>query len=439
VSARETALKILSQIDRGADLSDGILKREFGQAKLSRVDQNLARELVSGVLRQRTKLDWLLDGSLKKGIASLKPLEINILRIGLYQIAFLDKIPAFAAVDESVKLVKRFGRKEIIGLTNAVLRDIIRNQRHLKKVETGNKVKDASIEYSHPEWLIERWVKQFGWADVLTILKFNNSPAKVTIRANRLKTSTRDLFEKLESGGFEPHYSEFLPQAIEVTNPSGLVDNELFVRGYFYFQDPSAQAAGILYQAHEGFNILDLCAAPGGKASQAMEQAEDKAELVAADSSFRKFRTIKENFDRLGFSSYHLLCGDATEIGFRKKFDLVLADVPCTGLGVIRKRLDLRWRIRESDIKRLAELQSRILENAAGLVKSGGALVYSTCTVTNEENRDQIAVFLTRHPQFELEPAERYLPTELTKDGYLETWPHLHRMDGAFAARLIRK
>ncbi|MDQ7798424.1 MAG: 16S rRNA (cytosine(967)-C(5))-methyltransferase RsmB [Candidatus Edwardsbacteria bacterium] len=438
MTARETALNILSAIDQNTEFSDSILRKYFSQAGLSRVDQNLARELVSGVLRQRAKLDWLLDGSLKRGLKSLNTLEANILRLGLYQVAFLDKIPAFAAVNESVELVKRFGRKEIIGLTNAVLRDIIRNKKYLKKPDTGDKVKDAGIEYSHPEWLIERWAKQLGWDDALKILEFNNSPAPVIIRANRLKASAENLFEQLKAGGFGPKCLEILPQAIEIDNPSGLVDNELFVRGHFYFQDFSAQAAGMLFGAKEGDNILDLCAAPGGKAGLALEQAGGRADMFALDRSFRKLPRVRENFIRLGLDSWYLINGDAVDIKFKTAFDLVLADVPCTGLGVIRRRLDLRWRIREADIQRMAGLQSRILENAAGLVKPGGALVYSTCTLTPEENQDQVKGFLIRHPEFRLDPAEKYLPAALAQDGFLAAWPQLHQMDGAFAARLIK-
>lgn len=439
MSARETALEILSDIDKGTELSDRVLKRYFSQTKLSPLDKNLARELVAGVLRQRAKLDWLLNGSLKKGLCSLKPIEVNILRMGLYQVAYLDKIPAFAAVNESVKLVKLFGRKEIIGLTNAVLRDIIRSKRYLKRPDTGDKALDAGIEYSHPVWLVKRWVKQFGWDDALKLLEFNNSPASITIRTNRLKTTTVDLFKDLQAGGFDPETIPFVSTAIRILKPSGLVDSELFVRGHFYFQDPSAQAAGMLYHTQRGFNILDLCAAPGGKAGQALEQSGNNAELTAVEISQSKFRNIKENFDRLGYSSYRIVCGDATDIAFRKGFDLVLADVPCTGLGVIRRRLDLRWRIAEADIERMAALQKRILENAAVMVKPEGVLVYSTCTVTPEENRDQIETFLSCHPEFELDPAEKYIAPQLTRNGYLETRPHLHHMDGAFAARLIKR
>jgi 16S rRNA (cytosine967-C5)-methyltransferase len=437
VSAREAALKILVDVDKGNEFSDSILRKQFNPKRLSLLDQNLTRELVAGVLRRRTKLDWVLNGSLKKGLHSLNPMEQNILRLGLYQIAFLDKIPIFAAVNESVKLVKRFGRKEIIGLTNAVLRDIIRNGKHLKKPDTGDKTLDASIEYSHPEWLVKRWQREIGWENTIRLMEFNNAPAPVIIRVNSLKTTTQALFERLTAGGFQPEMHDSVPSAMKIQKPSGLVDNELFVRGHFYFQDVSAQAVGMLYRAGLGSSILDLCAAPGGKAGAAIELSGGKAQIFAADINHKKLGRVKGNFTRLGLNSWHLINADAATIKFKEKFDLVLADVPCTGLGVIRRRLDLRWRVKESDIGRMAGLQTRILDNAADLVKPGGALVYSTCTVTPEENRDQITGFLARHTGFSLDPAEKYIPASLVKDGCMETWPHINGMDGAFAARLV--
>ncbi len=439
MTARETALKILDQVERGEALSDALLARSLlRQSGLSPADLGLVRQLVSGVMRNRSRLDWILDCSLQRGIASLKPLEINILRLGLYQIAYLDRVPGFAAVNESVNLVKRFGRKGIIGLTNAVLRDIIRNKRHLSRPDTGNKLKDAAIEYSHPEWLVKRWATQLGWDEAIRLMEADNSPAPVVIRVNPLRTSLGELVKHLSERGFRPRTLDGLPLALLVEEPSGLVDDETFSRGHFYFQDAGAQSVGLLYRPRPGDLILDLCVAPGGKASQALELAGNRAELYAVDVSHPKLRRVRENFERLGLASWHLINGDATTIRFRRLFDLVLADLPCSGLGVLRRRLDLRWRIGEADILRLSELQARILDNAAGMVQPGGALIYSTCTVTQEENHQQVERFLTRHPGFRLDLAERQLPLELVENGCLSIWPHRHGWDGSFAARLVR-
>lgn len=438
MTARETALKILDQVERGEALSDALLARHLRQSDLSPADLGLVRQLVSGVMRSRSRLDWILDCSLQKGLGSLKSLEINILRLGLYQIACLDRVPGFAAVNESVNLVKRFGRKGIIGLTNAVLRDIIRSRRHLSRPDTGNKIKDAAIEYSHPEWLVRRWVSERGWDDAIRLMSANNSPAPVIIRVNPLKTSTAELIGRLKERGFRPRLLDGLPPAVLVEEPSGLVDDETFSRGHFYFQDAGAQMVGCLYLPRPDGAILDLCAAPGGKAGQVLETAGSRAVLYAVDIGLSKLRRIRENFLRLGLVSWHLINGDAANIKFRCEFDLVLADLPCSGLGVLRRRLDLRWRVREADIPRLSELQSRILDNAAGMVRPGGVLIYSTCTITPEENHQQVQRFLARHPGFMLDRAERYLPSETVENGCLSIWPHRHGWDGSFAARLVR-
>jgi 16S rRNA (cytosine967-C5)-methyltransferase len=389
-------------------------------------------------MRNRSRLDWILNSSLKKGLESLNSLETNILRMGLYQIAYLDRVPGFAAVNESVNLVKRFGRKGIIGLTNAVLRDIIRNRRHLSRPDTGDKFRDAAIEYSHPEWLVKRWVNELGWEEALRLLSANNSPAPVVIRVNPLKTSPEELIVRLKEKGFGAQPMDGLPLAILVEEPAGLTSDEAFSRGHFYFQDAGAQMVGLLYRPRPEDLILDLCAAPGGKAGQALEEAGDGAELYAVDIGFHKLRRTRENFVRLGLNSWHLINGDAAGIKFSRRFDLVLADLPCSGLGVLRRRLDLRWKIGEADILRLSGLQSRILDNAAEMVEPGGALVYSTCTLTPEENARQIEGFLTRQTGFSLDRAERYLPPGAAEGGYLSVWPHRQGRDGSFAARLVR-
>jgi 16S rRNA (cytosine967-C5)-methyltransferase len=439
VEARELALKTLSKAGTDGAYYDQVLKKNLKESGLSLPDKALAHELTAGVLRHRMWLDWVLDRSLKSGLKSLTPWEQNILRLGLYQIAKLDRIPPFAAVNESVNLAKRYGRKNIIGLTNAVLRDIIRHRRHLKPISSGDKARDLSIEYSHPLWLVKRWLKELGEAGTKELLQSNNRQAQVIIRPNTLKTGVLELQESLSLSGINTSANRYIPAALEVENPAGLADDPLFSRGHFYYQDPSSQAASLLARAKPGDDVLDLCAAPGGKASAVMEQMGDVGNLLAVDLSEQKLSLIRENFTRLGLRSYSLVCADAINFSALKKFDLVLIDAPCSGLGALRRRLDIRWRIKEPDIARLSQLQLQILTNAAGLVKPGGALVYSTCTVTSEENRGVIKMFLAQNQEFTIEDAGQFIPRELVKDGFFSSWSHLHGMDGAFAARLLRQ
>ena len=438
MESREIALKVLSKADTDGSYYDQILKKYLKESQLSLPDKALTHELTAGVLRHRMWLDWVLEQSLSKGMRSLTPWEQNILRLGLYQIAKLDRIPPFAAVNESVNLAKRYGRKNIIGLTNAVLRDIIRHRRHLKPISSGDKARDLSLEYSHPLWLVKRWLKELGEEGAKALLQANNRHAQVIIRPNTLKTGVLELQERLDLSGIKTSVNKYIPTALEVENPAGLADDSLFSRGYFYYQDPSSQAVSQLGRAKSGDDVLDLCAAPGGKASAVLEQMGDVGNLLAVDLSEQKLSLIKENFTRLGLKSYSLVCADAASFSARKKFDLVLIDAPCSGLGALRRRLDIRWRIKEQDIVRLSQLQLKILSHAAGLVNPGGALVYSTCTVTPEENQGVIKKFLNKNQEFAIEDAGQFIPRELVKDGFFSSWPHLHGMDGAFAARLVR-
>lgn len=437
MTARELALDILARSERQEEFSDQLMRDAFDRTTLGTKDRALARELIAGVFRNRTWLDWALGRSLTKGMAALSVREKMILRLGAYQLLKMDRIPNHAAVNETVQLAKRFGRKGIIGLTNAVLRDIIKKQEKGFSIDTGDAIEDLAILHSHPKWLVRRWVRQLGREATAKMMEADNRPAPVVIFANRQKTEQQDLLASLRSSGFELSLHPLFRQAIEIVNPSGLLDHELFGRGHFYFQDASAHLACQLVRPVSGEAILDLCAAPGGKAcAVALEQPD--LQVVALDQSFRKLAMVRQNRDRLGIARMPLACGDARDFASGRQFDAVLVDAPCSGLGVLRRRLDLRWRIQEDDIARLAGLQSAMLDNAAGLVRPGGRLVYSTCTVTPEENQQQIDDFLKQHREFRLDDAGQYLPAEAVAEGRMQTWPYLHMMDGAFAARMIK-
>ncbi len=434
MGARAAALRVLAGSEQGVALSDELLDDATAAQGLKPVDRALVKELVAGVLRHRGKLDWVLDGSLKRGIGSLTAWERNNLRIGLYQIAYLDRIPQFAAVDECVKLAKRYGRRGTIGLTNAVLRDIIRKRGWTKPLDIADSYKRLSIEHSHPEWLVKRWIDQLGMRQATELLGANNRQAPLTIRANRLKTTRDDLFHILSESEFDPRRNAFTDAALDIGNPQGLVASESFRKGFFYIQDAAAQATSSLIKLEHGAAMLDLCASPGGKLSAAAETAAQNCLLVGVDLGLKKLDRVRQNLRRLGIGPVQLACADAANFASSRQFDLVLADVPCSGLGVLRRRLDLRWRISEQDIARLAALQARIIDNAALLVKPGGRLIYSTCTLTPEENEGQVDRFLGTHDGFRLATPD--LPETMVQDSCLYLWPQRHGTDGAFAACL---
>ncbi|MDI6739937.1 MAG: 16S rRNA (cytosine(967)-C(5))-methyltransferase RsmB [Candidatus Edwardsbacteria bacterium] len=434
MDAREAALKILAGSEQDGAKSDELLSDELSYPGLKPIDRGLLKELVSGVLRNRSRLDFILDGSLKKGVGSLTVWERNILRLGLYQIAHLDRIPQSAAVNESVKLAKRFSRPGTIGLTNAILRDIIRNRQWTKPLDITDSYEKLSVEYSHPEWLVRKWLDQIGIDETDALLEANNRPAPVTIRVNRLKTSADALFHVLEASGFEPRRNALAGTALDLGNPAGLIESEPFRWGLFYIQDAAAQVVSQIATVSPGQRALDLCAAPGGKLTAFAEMTGDDGLIIGVDIGQQKIARIRENLRRLGVRLVRLVCADAATFTSRKRFDLVLADVPCSGLGVLRRRMDLRWRIGPDDIPRLAALQAAILGNAATLVEPGGRLIYSTCTLTPEENEQQISRFLERHSEFKsVKPG---LPDSMLSGSFLYLWPHRHQSDGAFAACL---
>lgn len=437
MTARELALKVLVGVEKGQGLSDSLIKDEFDRAGLKAVDRALARELVAGVLRNRSLLDWILGGSLRKGIGSLSPAEANILRLGAYQLCLMDRVPDFAAVDESVRLSKRFARRGVVGLTNAVLRDIIEKRPRLRKPSSGDPVSDLAILWSHPRWLVKRWIDRLGAEETAQLLEIDNRPAPVCLWPNLLRTDLECLIRELEAGGFQPRRHPLVPEALELGRPAGIFDHRIFKDGHFYLQDPAAQLVGRLVDPKPGQSVLDVCAAPGGKACWTASRGRDVV-VVAADLSRAKMGSLAQNAFRLGLGNILVVCSDGLFPCYNRQFDTVLIDAPCSGLGVLRRRLDLRWRITEKDIARLAGLQARLLRAVAQLVRPGGALIYATCTLTAEENQGQVSKFLEDNREFHLEPADARVPIQAVSNGMLEAWPHRLGTDGAFAARMIR-
>jgi 16S rRNA (cytosine967-C5)-methyltransferase len=292
------------------------------------------------------------------------------------------------------------------------------------------------VEFSHPEWLVRKWAGRIGIDETAALLEANNRPAPVTLRVNRLKTSADDLFQALETAGFEPRRNALAGTAMDVGRPAGLTESEPFRQGLFYIQDAAAQTVPPLIRFMPGQRVLDLCAAPGGKLTAIAEAMAGDGLLIGADVGTRKLARVRQNLSRLGVSGVPLVCADAATLAVRGVFDAVLADVPCSGLGVLRRRLDLRWRIMPEDVDRLAGVQAAIIDNAATLVRPGGLLLYSTCTLMPEENELQVERFLERHGEFGILRPEA--PETMLQGPYLSLWPHRHRCDGAFAACLRR-
>ena len=439
--ARHSAVKILSRYDRSDSYIDKLLDNEFRTGHLSQADKNLLNEIVHGVIRWRAKLDWALIGFYRGDFLKCLNVVKNAMRVALYQIMFLDRIPTPAAVNESVEIVKRIQGEKTAGIVNGVLRNIARNLENIRYPKSEDDIiYYFSIIYSHPRWMVKRWVERFGEEQAEKLLFVNNRRPYNTIRVNRLKATVEEIKNVLRQHEMYFFVSRYLPQSITIkSNKPAIPSLEIFREGKITIQDTSASLAAKLASPKEGMTVVDACAAPGGKSFYLAEQMNDKGRVIAIDKFKSKLRFIEEGAERLGLQSIETLCGDATNLQLDEPVDMIFADVPCSGLGTLAKKPDIKWKRELEDIKALVILQRKILESLAKWIKPGGTLVYSTCTIEPEENIENIKWFLSKHPEFELDSAEKYLPAEVCNNGVLEVYTHIHQIDGAFAARLIRK
>lgn len=438
---RYLAVKILSRYDRSDSYVDKLITNNFRNENLNNLDKGLLIELVNGVIRWRAKLDWVLTGFYFGDYQKCLNVVKNAMRIGLYQLLYLDKIPAHASINESVEIVKQIQGEKTAGIVNGVLRNISRNINGIRYPDPKqDDVYYLSIMHSHPKWMVKRYIERFGKKETQELLEINNYKPYVPVRVNSLKSNFEEIkaiFDELE---IDFWYTKYQKNSLLLKNPridlSGL---DIFKEGKITIQDPSASLAVELANPKPGMKVLDLCAAPGGKSIYLAELMKNEGEILSLDIHESKLKFIKENSERLGFDIIKTGTGDATKYKSEEKFDIVFVDAPCTGLGTLSKKPDIKWKKEIEDIKYLSKVQRDILRNAAELVKAGGILVYSTCTIEPEENTENIEWFLNEQPDFYIDPADLYIPDETTLDGYMQTLPHIHKMDGAFAARLIKK
>jgi 16S rRNA (cytosine967-C5)-methyltransferase len=442
-TVRELAAQILRQVEAQKAYADLLLDQALKTQSLSDLDRALLTELVYGTLRWRGKIDARLNPYLHRPLADVDPLIRNILRLAVYQLLFLDKIPDHAAVNEAVELAKSRSGAKAAGFTNAVLRNFIRRKKRSKIFnDEDNSVAALAVAYSHPEWLVEKWLTEFGRDAAKSLMQANNQKAPLVLRVNSLKISRAELLQRMMSASINAMATERSPQGIRLES-SGAVENlPGFAEGLFQVQSEASQLVGYLLSPLSGERILDACAAPGGKSTHIAELMKDKGELVAIDRSTRGVEKIIENAGRLGLKSLHVMRADVSEelSGLKlASFDRILVDAPCSGLGTLRGHPEIKWHRNESDIQRLGRLQSKILHRVAAYLKPSGVLVYATCTLTREENDRVVDVFLAENKSFELEHAARYLPREaqnMVRGEFFFALPQRDDTDGFFAARM---
>ena len=436
---RGTAVRILNRVERTDSYLDKVLDAELKSGDLSDLDKGLLNEIVHGVLRWQNRLDWVLNGFSHGNFAKSEINIKNTLRVALYQILFLDRVPHSAAVNEGVEFIKRIRGEKPAGLVNAVLRNIIRNIDGIRyPLADEDPVQHLSVYYSHPHWMVRRWVARFGVEETKRFLIAANERPPLSLRINRLKIAPGAFLGLLDQKGIAYTGSTYLDHFVRVKALAGIGQMDIFRGGMFTVQDESAALPCLLLDPAPGERVIDLCAAPGGKTTNLAEMMKNEGEVVAVDRHDAKLGLIRASCDRLGLKNVTLLAADSSSLE-TEPADRVLLDAPCSGLGVLAKKPDMKWKRDIADILKLTKIQKGLLENAARLVRPNGVLVYSTCTIEPDENQDIVAEFLSRHTEFRLEGASAYVNRDLVNAaGFVETFPHRHGMDGSFAARLVK-
>jgi len=428
--ARTAAANILTDL-RGGLLLDAAFERRVGP--LDARDRRWTQELIWGMLRKRGWLDAVLAARVRGGIAKLDPDVADLLRLGAYQLVAMGSVPPYAAIAQTVELTKRRHGIGASKLANAVLRRIDRERDALEPAEPADSIEALAQRYSHPRWVIARWLDRWTRGDVEALLESNNREATITVRP--FGTTREQLADMLEGAGVQTHPVPLLSESLQLEAGVALTELGVFKQGLIFVQDPAATLVTQYAAIPDGAIVADLCAAPGGKA---VELSRTASLVIAADRSAPRLDRMIVGLGRIGAVNLIPLVADARFPAIAP-VDAVLIDVPCTGTGTFKRHPDARWRLRMSDFAVLGALQRQILRAAAAIVKPGGLLIYSTCSLEWEENDEQIDAFLKEHPEYTLEPpADGTVPESVMDGGLLRVLPQTSATDGAFAARMRR-
>lgn len=450
LSARRIALEVLYKIEVKNAYSRIALDSALSSHELSKEDRALVTELVYGVIRHLNTLDWVLNTySFKRKIEEFSPYVRNILRLGAYQLMYLDRIPAYAAINEAVEMSKEFEHSGIVSLVNALLRAVSDNMEDIVYPDPQKNLSYyLSIKYSHPQWLITRWLSRFGEKETIQLCEVNNQAPPLSIRTNTLKNTREELIhnlEELEEENLKVEVSSVAPGGLKIRDFVSLTQLESFRKGLFTVQGESSQLISYILAPEPGETVLDACAAPGGKTTHMAELMKNTGSVIALDIRKPRLEMIRENCMRLGVTNVKVELLDATKVSsvYSKKFDRCLVDAPCSSLGIIQSQPEVRWNrdYRETLVK-MPQLESAILNEVSLCVKPKGVLVYAVCSFEPEEGEKIIEKLLKERPLFHLESVKPYLPVSkeelVDEKGFLKIYPHHHHIDGMFACRLVR-
>jgi 16S rRNA (cytosine967-C5)-methyltransferase len=442
---RLIAIKVVERVQRAGAYADLALHHALVQSRMPAPDRGLATELVYGTLRWRGRLDYLISQALDRDPTKLEPLVASALRVGAYQLFFSDRIPANAAVDEAVRCVRAMGLERATGFVNAVLRRLAREGKEIPLPGLdGDPMEHLVHTCSLPEWLAKRWLDQYGLEEASKLALAMNEPAPVTIRVNRTVTTREELLAKLSERFPEAKPCRYASDGI-VLGRGDAAHDPAFVSGKFSLQDEASQLVVDLLDPQPGERILDTCSAPGTKTAAIAERLNGEGHVLALDRHERRLRLVGRGIRRLGIGGVATLERDATksleDLATDGPFDRILVDAPCSGLGALRRNPDARWRLEPKDLESLALVQRELIESAASVLRPGGSLVYSTCTVTPEENEAIIRGFMATRASWRIadgSSAPESIRDLMGDDGMLRLLPHRHDTDGFFAVRLVR-
>ncbi|MFV0516250.1 MAG: 16S rRNA (cytosine(967)-C(5))-methyltransferase RsmB [Aminipila sp.] len=422
---RKTAYYALMDVESKKSYSNIALNHQIICGKPS--SPSFVRELVYGVLENKMLLDYIIDHFVQSGVAKVKLSDLIILRMGIYQLGYMDSVPEYAAVNESVILAKKFarGRESFI---NGVLRSYIRNKFSVKLPDrTEDEIKYLSIKYSCEPWIVEMWIKQYGNETTEALLKSSQGNPGLSIRVNTLKTGKEDLVRRLTERDYEVKDSEISSCGLKVIKGTGLIEDGLYKAGLFSIQDESSMKTIEILDPQPGETIIDVCAAPGGKTLAAAEKMSNRGNIIARDIYLRKLGIINKEAERLGISIVTTSSWDATKMDSEllEKADRVIADVPCSGLGIIRKKPEIKYKKRVNEFEALPRKQLEILTVASKYVKRGGVLQYSTCTINKHENEKVIKEFLRKNKSFSIQEERQFMP-------------HIDETDGFYVCKMVK-
>ncbi len=443
-SPRQLAFKVVNRVLEGQAYLHLLLRNVLARSKMDERDRAFVTELATGTVRMLLKLDYALSFYVDREIQDIEPPVLNFLRLGAYQLLEM-KTPVHAAVHETVEASKKFLRRGAANYLNAVLRSMAGDPSRVVWPDVDDYERYISITQSHPIWMVNYLIDLYGKERAASICRANNRKAPLDIRINTMRYSVEEFASKLRNEGVQFSHSEFIPEGLANLHMPSKILIEGWRRGDFVVQDESSMLVSYVLDPQPGEIIIDACSAPGGKASHIAQLCRDRVEIIAIDNQPRRQKAMEEMVRNLGLTSIICKVGDSQRMEeiVGKKADRILVDAPCSGLGTIKRRPDIKWKRRPEDISVLAAVQANILNSAATVLKEGGVLVYSVCTITREETRDVVERFLKDRGDFVLDDARKYcplgVPSPQENNGFIFLFPDLHHMDGMFIARLRKR